>query len=230
MKKESAPLWVDVVDQAVKLAPPDIQTKWQNLRPFVLEPGDSERIRAAADAWRARGGSGGTGSLAMVLNDWKVELHDIIADLRRRWDDPAAEALEGYLLHKVDVLCFEALENRCNEISEALHALADAHDALQESIENACRDAKLGAIVPAPVGVGGLAATWITGGAAAPGLAPTVGVVASPVIISFVTFVASAWDIYDQFVENCRASLDRLSVELKELGDGRGRWPRPWND
>jgi hypothetical protein len=227
--QENAPAWVQVVD-AIAGTEPTIQRKWEEFRPFILNPGDSTRLRAAADAWCADGESDGSDALASLVGEWKAELHDVMDRLAGDWQDSAARALDSYLNNKVDIACFDALEKKCAAISQALRAMADARDAFAKSIDDAIENTGVAAVAGAVLGGAGVAITAYATGGVGTGFGVSLAVaVATPIVASFVSMVYSCWGIYKDFVTACQASLDKLGVDVGELGEENGRWPRPWD-
>jgi hypothetical protein len=211
---------VQLVDSVVGSCPQPVQSQWAELRPFILDPGDPARLRAAADAWMPEGESGGSGSLFQHIDSWRNNVHDTTFELRRKWQDEASDALDSFINNKVDA-CFDALESRCEPVAIAIRAMADAQDALNQSIEDAENTSVVGAIAGAIAGGG---ATLMTAGM---GSAVAVAML-SAVVTSFVTWTYEAWGIYKEFVAACLESLDKLGVTVESHGGSSGMWPRPW--
>lgn len=213
------PALVQLVDPVVGSCPQPVQDQWAELRPFILDPGEPAQLRAAADAWKPEGESGGSESLFSHIDSWRNNVHDTTFELRRKWQDEASEALDSFVNNKVDD-CFDALESRCEAVATAIRAMADAQDALNESIEDAMMNSGVGAAAGVVVAVGGVVLTGL-------------GIcgrcrrhLASRCWIR--QWAYQAFCIYKDFVDECRKSLDKLGVSLKELGEADGTWPRPW--
>jgi hypothetical protein len=209
---------------------PTIQRKWEKIRSFILDPGDSGRLRMAADAWCADGASDGGSSLFKLVGEWKADVHDVMDRLAAGWDDGASRALDSYLNNQVDTTCFDALEKKCVAVSEALRAMADARDAFARSIDDAIKETGLATAAAVVLSVAGVAITAYATGGTGTGFGVSVAVAAvTPVITSFVSMTYNCGGIYDEFVSACGASLDKLGVDVGRLGDQHGRWPRPWD-
>ncbi|MEQ4208685.1 hypothetical protein ABN028_32065 [Actinopolymorpha sp. B17G11] len=118
--------------------------------------------------------------------------------------------MDSFVNNKVDD-CFDALESRCEAVATAIRAMADAQEALNESIEDAANTSVVGATAGAIAGGG---ATLMTAGA---GSAVIVAML-SAIVTSIVTWTYEAWSIYQEFVADCLESLDKLGVSVKSHG------------
>jgi hypothetical protein len=164
--------------------------------------------------------AGWSTSLFHHIDRWRNNVHDTVHELRRKWQDEASDALDSFINNKVDD-CFDALESRCEAVATAIRAMADAQDALNQSIEDATNLSLIGALVTGGLGT---AAVVLTGG----GSSAVAIAVASPIVGAFVTWAFQALEIYKAFVRECEGSLDKLGVSGKVLGGRAGNWPRPW--
>jgi hypothetical protein len=213
---------VQLIGVAMQYAPADIQDKWAEVRRFVLDPGNPDRLRAAADAWCPEGKSGGTGSLYSEASRWKRELHESMYELRKRWTDGAADALGSYLEDRVDVACLDAIAENSQKIAIALRAKATAQDDAIKQINRSMDDFVASGIVGAVIGVGSIPVTGST-------LSSVVIGLATAAVSAFVMNVFQTAQTYFDFAEACQSALDRLEVEMHSLGEPAGVWPRPWS-